>query len=207
MEKILIIDDNPTDRFIQQKMLEAHYDVHVASNPMDGADIIRDWHPDIIVVDYAMPEMNGIQAIKYYKQKMKYDGIYLILTGLDDINIATEAIRRGAYDYLVKPLVSTIFNHKIKNCVNYRKLLKSEREKIANAAIERIILTIYYEMKPIHEKLNEITEKLLAKNGGKDLANLKKYLDNLGNNINKLGDLDKTTKKEYVDNILSYYLE
>jgi DNA-binding NtrC family response regulator len=206
MEKILIIDDNPTDRFIQQKMLESQYDVKVSPNPIEGGDIIREWKPDIIVIDYAMPEMNGIQAIKFFREKLKYDGIYLILTGLDDINIATEAIRQGAYDYLVKPLVSTIFNHKIKNCMNYRRLLSIEKEKIANAAVERIILSIYYEMKPIYESLLELSEKLIADSKSKDYMALKKGLDELGDNINKLGDLDENTKKEYVENILSYYL-
>jgi len=205
MEKILIIDDNPTDRFIQQKMLESQYDVRVASNPAEGGDIIKNWGPDIIVVDYAMPEMNGIQAIRMYKEKMKYDGIYLILTGLDDINIATEAIRRGAYDYLVKPLVSTIFNHKIKNCMNYRRLMKTEKEKIANAAVERIILAVYYELKPIYDKLASVMEYVPEKE--LNLENLKKYLDKLGRNIEKLSNMDSTTKQEFVDSILSYYLK
>ena len=207
MEKVLIIDDNPTDRFIQQKMLESQYETKVAASHMEGAEIIKQWQPDIIIVDYAMPEMNGIQAIKYYKEKLNYDGIYLILTGLDDINIATEAIRRGAYDYLVKPLVSTIFNNKVRNCMNYRKLLKSEKEKIANVAIETIILSIFYEMKPLCEKLNEVTDLVLAKGKDNDLLEVKKYLDKLCATVNKLGNLDEHSKKEYVESILEYYLK
>ncbi|MFC1855894.1 response regulator [Thermodesulfobacteriota bacterium] len=205
LEKILIIDDNPTDRFIQQKMLESQYDVRVASNPTEGGEIMSEWHPEIVVVDYAMPEMNGIQAIKYFKEKMKYDAIYLILTGLDDINIATEAIRRGAYDYLVKPLVSTIFNHKIKNCINYRKLLKSEKEKVASAAVERVILSIFYELKPIYDNLQDLIDKQDSKI--KEIPEVKHTLERLNGTIKKLGDLDEHTKSEYVDSILSYYLK
>ena len=128
MEKVLIIDDNPTDRFVQKRMLEPKYEVKVAQDPYEAEGIIKEWQPDIVVIDYAMPKMNGIQAIKFFKEKVKYDGIYLMLTGLDDINIATEAIRGGAYDYIVKPLVSEVFNHKIRNCINYRKLLKGETQ-------------------------------------------------------------------------------
>ena len=205
MEKILIVDDNPTDRFIQEKMLENQYEVKVAATPNEGAAIINEWQPDIIVVDYAMPEMNGIQAIRMYKEKMNYDGIYLILTGLDDINIATEAVRSGAYDYLVKPLVATIFNHKIKNCMNYRKLVQAEKEKVASAVVERIILSIYYEIKPIYDNLKNVLGKLSLE--PERLNILKENIDNLGKSISKLENLDNSTKQEYVENILSYYVK
>ncbi len=208
MEKVLIIDDNPTDRFVQKRMLEHHYDVKVTEDPIHGGKVIKEWSPDIVVVDYAMPEMNGVQAIKYFKEKIGYNGIILILTGLDDVNIATEAIRRGAYDYLVKPLVQEIFNHKIKNCMNYKKLLQAENEKIANAAVEKIILTLYYDLKPIYERLHEFVKKGVSdkKMTDEGLTEMKESVDKLGSIIKKLGGLDQATKKEYVESILEYYL-
>lgn len=208
MEKVLIIDDNPTDRFIQQKMLESQYEVKVTASPIKGKEIIMDWRPDIIIVDYAMPEMNGIAAIKHYKEKMKYDGIYLILTGLDDINIATEAIRMGAYDYLVKPLVSEIFSNKIKNCMNYRKLQQHEDAKIVSAAIERIILSIYYDMKPIYEQIEVCAKNISADAGhqSKECITLLDLINKLGISINNLAEMDQPTKKEYIESILNHYM-
>lgn len=207
MEKILIVDDNPTDRFVQQKMLESKYSVRVAETPFEAEDIIKEWQPDVIVIDYAMPDMNGIQAIQHFKEKLNYDSIYLILTGLDDINIATEAIRQGAYDYLVKPLISTIFNNKIKNCMDYKKLLKAAKEKVATAAIERIILSIYYELKPIYDNISKIIETLKVDKKDKGFSELMRNLEELSVYINKLGNLDEESKKEFVENILVHYLK
>ncbi len=209
MEKVLIIDDNPTDRIVQQKMLEQQYDVKVSASPFDAKDIITDWNPDVIVIDYAMPRINGIQAIKYLKEKTSYKGIFLILTGLDDVNIATEAIRQGAYDYLVKPLVPEIFNHKIKNCSKYSELLNGRNEEISSVTVERVILAIFHELKPHLDQIVSLRDKVCACSGvnNDEIDAFKEHLAYLNDFVSKLGELNQSSQKEYAENILAHYLK
>jgi DNA-binding response OmpR family regulator len=68
--RILIIDDDQAVRGAQMRLLErAGYDVREAASAFAGLDIAREWPPDLIMLDIAMPTVSGLEALKVLKAK------------------------------------------------------------------------------------------------------------------------------------------
>lgn len=100
--RVLIADDHTLVAELCKKLLEAEFDV--VGTACDGRALVRmatDLKPDVIVVDVAMPILNGLDAGQQIKQKMP--AVKLVyLTMNPDPEVAAEAFRRGASGYLLK---------------------------------------------------------------------------------------------------------
>jgi|GEM_PF-2858622 len=103
--KILIIDDDPAARRILSKYLEKDgYEVFVAENGIDGMEKALTAHPHLIICDWMMPSMDGLQLCKYLKNHPQFKDIYFIfLTALDKTHLS-QGIDTGADDFVTKPI-------------------------------------------------------------------------------------------------------
>ncbi|MFZ5351716.1 MAG: response regulator transcription factor [Bacillota bacterium] len=106
MFKVLIVDDEAVIRkglknIIDWKSLECDV-CGEASDGVEGQAKIKALQPDIIITDINMPEVDGLNMIKETKALIPYSKI-IILTGFRDFEYMQEAIRLGAYDYILKP--------------------------------------------------------------------------------------------------------
>ena len=105
---VLVVDDEGAIRKVVRMALEK--DGYYVVDAEDGAQAIRilneGEHPmviDVIITDIRMPNINGIEAIKYFQRE--YPSLPLIvLTGFPDIDLATQLMKQGITDYLVKPV-------------------------------------------------------------------------------------------------------
>ncbi|MDF2988288.1 MAG: response regulator [Eubacterium sp.] len=107
MWKLLIADDEPKIRKGLRNSLDwAEIGVEIVGEAEDGEialDIVRNNHPDIILLDICMPFINGLQLIE--KVKQEYDEcIMIVVTGHDEFSYAREALRLGVFDYVLKPV-------------------------------------------------------------------------------------------------------
>jgi two-component system response regulator RpfG len=108
MATILIIDDQLTSRKILQQLvstLERNLIVEAFSNPIEalGWTVINT--VDLVLVDYKMPEMNGIEFIRKFRTNPACAHIPVIMvTSIEDINVRYEALEAGATDFLMKPV-------------------------------------------------------------------------------------------------------
>src|SRR5580658_10791960 len=100
--RILIADDHNLVAELCKKLLEAEFDViGTASNGRDLVRSARELRPDVIVVDVAMPVLNGLDAGRQVKEMLP--AVKLVyLTMNQDVELAAEAFRRGAHAYLLK---------------------------------------------------------------------------------------------------------
>lgn len=103
-QKILIIDDEDFIRDVVSMSLEDEYDVVEAVNGEDGLKKIREINPDLVVCDYNMPRMTGIELCR----KVREDSLFLhlpfiMLTGKGEIQDKVDGLEAGADDYIVKP--------------------------------------------------------------------------------------------------------
>ncbi len=134
MPKILVVDDESSIRRTLKEILEFEkYEVDLAANGMDALDMAKAHPFDAILLDIKMPEMDGLEVLENL-QKFT-DCPVVMISGHGTIETAVEAIKKGAYDFIVKPpdlnrLLITIRNAiDKKDLVTQTKRLKKEVEK------------------------------------------------------------------------------
>jgi DNA-binding NtrC family response regulator len=102
MARILVVDDESSIRRTLKDILEFEkHQVEVASNGQEALDFINDQDFDVVLLDIKMPEMDGMEVLERIT-KMK-DIPVVMISGHGTIETAVEAIRKGAYDFIVKP--------------------------------------------------------------------------------------------------------
>lgn len=103
MTKILIVDDAEFLRLRISKMLTGEgYEVFEAENGLKAIEQFDIHHPDLVLMDVTMPEMDGLTALKQIRQKDAKARV-IMLTALGQESVVLEAIRAGARDFVVKP--------------------------------------------------------------------------------------------------------
>lgn len=103
MAKILVIDDEKSIRSTLREILEYEkFDVEEAADGMEGIELAKKRQYDVILCDIKMPKMDGVEALE---QIMKIsDAPVVMISGHGTIETAVDAIKKGAYDYISKPL-------------------------------------------------------------------------------------------------------
>ena len=101
---ILIVDDEPSIRFVLQDALEREgYQVSVAERPSQALQLARQTAFDLALLDLQMPEMDGLSLLANLRSQSP-DLMIIILTAHATVETAVRALRFGAYDYLYKPV-------------------------------------------------------------------------------------------------------
>ena len=101
---ILVADDDPVTRKLLKFQLEKHgFKVIVSSDGLEAKETIEHHPVDMIIADYMMPNMDGLELLSALREEGK-DIPFIIITGFGSIDSTMEAIRLGAVEYLTKPL-------------------------------------------------------------------------------------------------------
>jgi len=102
--RILVIDDEPALLHTFTRILQkAGHDVTTAANGKDGLALVSEHPFDLVYLDIRMPDMSGLELLKAIHTKFPELPV-ILFTAQPDLNSALEALRRGARDYLLKPL-------------------------------------------------------------------------------------------------------
>lgn len=104
MKSILIIDDDPLIRKTLSSHLSAQsFEVHLAEEGEQGLAKYDESMPDLVILDIRLPDIDGLEVLRKIRDKNK-NACVVIMTAYDDMKTTVEAIKSGAYEYLVKPL-------------------------------------------------------------------------------------------------------
>ena len=102
--KILLIDDETTQRNSLKGYLEhIGHIVSEADNADTGISLLDKEHYDVVITDFRMPGMNGLEVVQAVKKHNPLIEV-LLVTAFGDIDLAVEAMKAGAYDFLTKPI-------------------------------------------------------------------------------------------------------
>ena len=141
MKKILIIDDERSIRRALREILEfEEYDVFEAENGREGLDLLKANQYDLVFCDIKMPLLDGMEVLEAVK-KTENETPFIMISGHGTIETAVEAIRKGAFDFIEKPLdlnriLVTLRNAKERvSFVEQTTVLKSTIKKIKGSTI------------------------------------------------------------------------
>lgn len=134
MAKILVIDDQRSIRNTLKDILELEgYEVELAENGKDGIEIFLESKYDLVLSDIKMPEMDGLEVLSKIME-VHSDVPVVMISGHGNIDTAVESIKKGAYDFIEKPLDLNRLLITVKNALEKKELVvetKKLKKKVA----------------------------------------------------------------------------
>lgn len=108
--KILVVDDTPANLEVLSTILSQDYKVSIATNGHDAIRLAtREPHPDLILLDIMMPDIDGYQVCRVLKKKPETRNIPIIfVTAINEIESEERGLQMGAVDYIMKPVTPSI---------------------------------------------------------------------------------------------------
>lgn len=128
--RILSVDDNATNLLIVEsyaKLLNLKIDSF--SNPLEALEEAKTKEYDLLIIDYMMPQMDGLEFIKIFRTSNTDTPIIMLTAVGDDMNLQIKALELGANDFLNKPINSGSFRARIINMLKLKKSRLLLRDK------------------------------------------------------------------------------
>lgn len=189
--KVLFIEDNPDHAVLVRLALDPLFEVCLLESGKDALlyleGLARDDWPAAILLDYSLPGMDGMTVLERTRER-GYDIPVIMVTGQGDERIAVEAMKKGAYDYVVKSgNYMEVLPSVVHKAVKHHEM---EREKARLALdMERLVitddLTGLFNRRYFYQKVEEEMVRAKRQNGKLtlilfDLDRFKKYNDTFG---------------------------
>ena len=136
--RILIAEDEDSFRMVLQRVIltNEEYEFEACADGNEVLEVLKDKRYDVIILDYQMPGRSGLNILQWmHEQKM--DTPVIMLTGAGSENIAVEAMKLGAYDYIRKEVFEKEHLPHIINSAHERYLFRKERELRQQVTDER----------------------------------------------------------------------
>ncbi len=132
--RILVVDDAPTALDILERNLSSRgYLVFTASNVADAVKILEGSPMDLVITDYKMPKISGLDLIRHIRENC-HETEVIMVTGYASVKGAVEAVKTGAEEYLPKPFTDEELFAAVQRALNKRELrtiVKGRKPRIA----------------------------------------------------------------------------
>jgi hypothetical protein len=175
MPSILIVDDEKSVRATLARFLQnAGYAVETAEDATQAEELLKKRSFDVVVTDIILPGISGVELLRNIKRQAP-DALVLMMTGEPTAETAVEAVRAGAYDYLIKPVSKEVILRVVARAVQV-KGLQDERRRLeaANreyqAGLERLVEERTRSLRESEALYQSLVENLPQNIFRKDLA-------------------------------------
>ncbi len=172
-EKILIIDDERMILELTSMVLDRRgFEVQTVDNAADGYEIIERERPALVLLDYMMPRVNGLDALKEIRARFP-DTYVVMFTGKGSEEVAVELMKAGASDYILKPFSNAKLVERIESVLRVRSIEMRNRELVQeqkklldeierwNRELEQRVAQKSAELEQAHHEIL-LTEKLAS---------------------------------------------
>ncbi len=103
MRRVLVVDDEENLRLVLRTLLRRHgYEVETAASGEEGLALVDSFGPDVVLTDVRMPKMGGLDLLETLRAKGN-DATVIVMSAYGNMDMAIEAMKAGAYDYVQKP--------------------------------------------------------------------------------------------------------
>lgn len=143
---VLVVDDDASIRLLVSASLEqAGFQVEQAENGYLGLDRFEQIHPEVVLMDVMMPEMDGFAASAELRRRPGGARVpILMMTGLDDHESIEQAFDAGATDFITKPINYTLLGHRVRYLLRASAAMNSLRESERRLAAAQHIARLGY---------------------------------------------------------------
>ncbi|MDD4645963.1 MAG: sigma-54 dependent transcriptional regulator, partial [Bacteroidales bacterium] len=156
MASILVIDDERSIRNTLKEVLEYEsHQIELAEDGIVGLDMIRENHYDIVLCDIKMPKMDGLEVLEKIFQ-ITGDVQVIMISGHGTVDAAVEAIKKGAYDFIEKPLDLNRLLITIRNAMDKTSLISETRTLKKKVARKYEMIGESEPMKKIREMIDRV---------------------------------------------------
>lgn len=207
-DKILIVEDEKDTRFILNKLLTKNdYEVETTSNGKEALELIKTFVPKVVLADWTMPIMDGIELCNHIKSDESTKLIYyIILTARSSLNDKIRGLDIGADDFLSKPIENQELLARIRTGIRVHNLQTELRNVEHSKAIVEMACTIGHEinnplsslvvsMKNLEDELTSLNQQKFVD----DLVLINKSIQRIKQLVNNLVHIKNPETIDYTD--------
>lgn len=204
--RILVVEDEKDTRYILDKLLtKNNYEVKTTINGEEALNVLDEFKPQVILADWTMPVMDGIELCKIIKEEEKYKSIYfIILTARASLTDRVTGLDVGADDFLVKPVENQELLARIRSGIRIHNLQTELKSTEHNKAILEMACTIGHKInnplssllmsiKSIEDELSQSEKNSF----NEDLTVIHKSVERIKTLANNLANLQNTDLIDY----------
>ncbi|HTV64034.1 MAG TPA: sigma-54 dependent transcriptional regulator [Bryocella sp.] len=137
-EKVLIVEDEENERSGLAELVEAWgYDAQTAGDGVEGLQAVEAWSPGIVITDLRMPRMDGMQLLEAIAAQPQQVAV-ILLTAQGSVDAAVTAMKRGAFDFIEKPVNAARLRAILQNASRLRgteRELEASRRKLRDIGV------------------------------------------------------------------------
>lgn len=190
--KILIIEDEAAIAdILEYGLIEEGYQTRKAHTGMDGMNILVEFDPDLLILDWMLPDQSGLDICK--KVTSSYNVPILMITAKSDITDKILGLEFGADDYITKPFDMREVNARIRTIL--RRVDQADRSRVEAAEAEGLILRF--------KDIEIVDRERLVRKGGKEIELTPKEYDLLLKLYKQRGKI--CTRSELLDDVWGYH--
>mgnify|MGYP000734204918 CR=1 FL=1 len=151
---VFIVDDEDTIREGIAADIEEDYAVNTFRNAEEALEAAPVKKPDLVLLDIGLPKMNGIEALKHFKE-LSREILVIMITAYEDIQSVIECMKAGAHDYIVKPIIMEELEVTIANALE-TICLRKEIKALQEVQLRKNVPCFIGESKAIHDIMDYI---------------------------------------------------
>jgi DNA-binding NtrC family response regulator len=156
---ILVIDDDASlRRVLEYNLNEAGYNVTAAASGEEGISLFSEESFALVITDMKMPGMDGMQVLKAVKEQLP-ETLVMIITAFGSVDIAVEAMKAGAYDYITKPFNRDELKLTVAKALQFTGLT-TENKRLKDELADRTEFRTMVGSSPAMDKVFQIVRKV-----------------------------------------------
>lgn len=197
---ILVVDDDPYVRGAVASLLKEYgYAVVASENAAGALSELQGGRIDVVLTDIRMPEVSGIDLLEKIRG-LSPEMPVIVMTAYAELDVAVDAIKKGAFDFIIKPYKFEYLLHSIEKAVRYVKLLEIEKnyKVMLEETVKRRTHELAEALKLVRNLSSEIVERLSAiaefrdTDTGAHISRIGLYSNKIAETLNLSGDFVET---------------